>query len=1313
MTANGERRTANGAVLPAIASALLTLTMTATAAGAYPLPASVDEANAALPARQRNVGRALAMNARFSRERWMPVTTFAFPRWGEASAAERNDPDARDIADTAQAVRAITVGLHVLTAREDPTDPESPLLYGPADWSLASGLSPSASLGTHQDLFGDILENYVFANPPYPYKDIGTDVGEESLDKNGGDYDFTLRELVTIIHAFRNEHVALPNSVIAAFLAQGQFPALCTAEDAGVVPFTGQNPSDYLAVGPFDWDEPGIPARRTWVEFLFTLTPGWCSGDEIFGPCGDVLYPRMDVKVSLPETENHVLAIYTWRYLVQNYLEWVATLPADHPRYDACLKAVFDAEPARYQNGPELTAFMLEMLARFVRQGAFETNGRPYAAETLYSLISLASYADVLISDDNRKRVAEAARAALDYLATEYAFQSFEGKHLAPHRRSQEQKQSVSLLPPGALIFDALSGVQPFNDDIDGGSFDASLAAVVAATTGAERRDANPCATRTRERNLDCPGSLAHPWPNPCADRPYHWTQTDWQERAFWALLGTYRIPRAIHGFVLDKSPVCGTGRGGYFTRTQTRYSSASYPFHFNARIGYNEHPYAESPSPARPRYEAGGEAGEYFRPVTQYHFVTPHFANVAGGATHPFIDTLVDFNLFGVRVVRGHFDKVGVDLLKEKAVELDAIPKPYALIPAGDPPVGPFGARLSTFARYKNHYYADADPEACASEVEVPDNWEARLLAGTTALMPAPGDEPTQPFLAKHPDRIATYKNVSYGMGSTLTGDPMAIPPSWEPFKVHEAVVNLLGPVLVRVFDFTGSGAPVFAGHYVVTLGVHDDTRHEGEWTTTTHGLWEVVPGCGLRRSCPPRFASASALFDHVVAANAYFYQEDRDYTYTMATTGERLSLSEEYGLEDRRTGIGRINAPDGTSIPLAAYHHDHAALRELPLLEAWGVGEEFQFDGSRPAYADGEGRLVVENACLGERLELDLTAPQQPLRRSGAVLPRSWRFDELSWTSPNAELAPDQGLTTDGGGSMRVSGGSEWREVVSPPFYGSEIARSSSRLAVDVFIPPSPPNPYYLGAAQLLYENPGANLGTQWVGQVLYQGLVPGQWHTLEFEVPPAILAVLLAAPTAGYLHLNLLGPLAAGEGFRVDNLRFVGTLNDNLAYSPEVVPLLAEWVASFDDPSDWTAAAPLTSRAEVGTEGAAALGVMAAGYTLVKSVEFTTRDLVGRGPGVTVDVLVPSPLPNPDWAGDVQLFLTCPKANVHNAYLGWQPLAAALADEFQTLRYAVPASAAGVLGSEALCTVALAVNVPPGAGEVLLDALTWGVP
>jgi len=204
--ANGERRTANGAALPAIASGLLALTMTATAAGAYPLPASVDEANAALPARQRNVGRALAMNARFSRERWMPVTTYAFPRWGEAVAAERNDPDARDIADTAQAVRAIAVGLHVLTAREDPTDPESPLLYGPADWSLASGLSPSASLGTHQELFGDLLENYVFANPPYPYKDIGTDVGDESLDKNGGDYDFTLRELVTIIHAFRGEH---------------------------------------------------------------------------------------------------------------------------------------------------------------------------------------------------------------------------------------------------------------------------------------------------------------------------------------------------------------------------------------------------------------------------------------------------------------------------------------------------------------------------------------------------------------------------------------------------------------------------------------------------------------------------------------------------------------------------------------------------------------------------------------------------------------------------------------------------------------------------------------------------------------------------------------------------------------------------------------------------------------------------------------------------------------------------------------------------------------------------------------------------
>lgn len=156
----------------------------------------------------------------------------------------------------------------------------------------------------------------------------------------------------------------------------------------------------------------------------------------------NLLYEFSSLAPAAPESENHILMINTWHYLVG---QWVA---AASPRQGALPQAPANA----------LETKVLDLLARVVTNDLWETNARPYAALTLRAITLLASYA-------GSESVRTAASNAADFLATKYAFQSLHGKRSAPMRRSWEYKTKHNLYEGeyGTSQFGILTGDYVFD----------------------------------------------------------------------------------------------------------------------------------------------------------------------------------------------------------------------------------------------------------------------------------------------------------------------------------------------------------------------------------------------------------------------------------------------------------------------------------------------------------------------------------------------------------------------------------------------------------------------------------------------------------------------------------------------------------------------------------------------------------------------------------------------------------------------------------------------------------------------------------
>ncbi len=117
-----------------------------------------------------------------------------------------------------------------------------------------------------------------------------------------------------------------------------------------------------------------------------------------------------DIQVPVPETENHIMMIYSARYLANQIL------------HDRTGDAAYD----NTRNG--MNDWMLQLLSSFLRFDFIEYNSRPYQAFTMSALLNLYSFS-------RDPKVKEAARMVLDYMSAKVAVSSNDARRAVPFRR--------------------------------------------------------------------------------------------------------------------------------------------------------------------------------------------------------------------------------------------------------------------------------------------------------------------------------------------------------------------------------------------------------------------------------------------------------------------------------------------------------------------------------------------------------------------------------------------------------------------------------------------------------------------------------------------------------------------------------------------------------------------------------------------------------------------------------------------------------------------------------------------------------------
>jgi hypothetical protein len=145
-------------------------------------------------------------------------------------------------------------------------------------------------------------------------------------------------------------------------------------------------------------------------------------------------------------------------------------------------------------------------------------------------------------------------------------------------------------------------------------------------------------------------------------------------------------------------------------------------------------------------------------------------------------------------------------------------------------------------------------------------------------------------------------------------------------------------------------------------------------------------------------------------------------------------------------------------------------------------------------------------------------------------------------------------------------------------------------------------------------------------------------------------------------------------------------------------------------FESAAQWQSTVALTANTVRKTEGQQGLSVGGSGYRVVSSRPMPSP-WVGLTDSISVDFFVPGGQPNPYWLGAVQMYASCPSAELNNAYLGQVELTGKPVNAFSTLTYTLPPAVVQVLSQPRNdCTVSIAVNTNATAEPPVLDNLRF---
>ena len=201
--------------------------------------------------------------------------------------------------------------------------------------------------------------------------------------------------------------------------------------------------------------------------------------------------------------------------------------------------------------------------------------------------------------------------------------------------------------------------------------------------------------------------------------------------------------------------------------------------------------------------------------------------------------------------------------------------------------------------------------------------------------------------------------------------------------------------------------------------------------------------------------------------------------------------------------------------------------------------------------------------------------------------------RFEVATdWHSQHTTLTLDGSRKSEGNTSLVTPAG--WKIIESRNISTLDFDVIGERMSVDVFVPASTQNPYWIGTLELWLYVPSSNKRIQ-LGEQIQLDPYFGNWKSYEFRVPSRVKKVL----SEQHHDARFQVVLNTADSLWIDNLRFVGKLTDNpvnqvepecpqdngcgsstpitlhVNESKRVVPEGDLWIEITGFPNDWTPA------------------------------------------------------------------------------------------------------------------------------------------
>ena len=301
---------------------------------------------------------------------------------------------------------------------------------------------------------------------------------------------------------------------------------------------------------------------------------------------------------------------------------------------------------------------------------------------------------------------------------------------------------------------------------------------------------------------------------------------------------------------------------------------------------------------------------------------------------------------------------------------------------------------------------------------------------------------------------------------------------------------------------------------------------------------------------------------------------------------------------------------------------------------------------------------------------------------------------------TATGGSIAVQQDCSDDVFGCIPKSIDSLRMNVADMTVAGTQL----SNVTISSAGPAAVTTTFHQGGPQTFSVAPGAL-------SLVLDGNLAGVRSTFSFQSSSALS---LTANSAGF---SLTGPLTVAS-VDANGQPLPVTISTTLSGTPATAQQAAcanqsaiQRLFGFEDVSSWTSSqATLSSVTSPVTQGCGALGISGQGYMTINGQSFVSAGLT-LAPALSVDLFIPNNQPNQFYVGALQMYLTCPSANVFNAYIGQDELTGLPQNAYSTLRYPLPSNVTSTLQQAPPdCSFSFALNVNQTGKTWILDNLRF---